>query len=172
MTARPTKQDADDALDIAAEWLGDGTIVWHDWEAILAAEVRALREELEYARQTEHHIEGALEARDKWHKIANEQRAEVERLEAENDRLRRDRAEALNVTSRDGLLSSEWLARTGKAEATIARVEALIPKWDGQSKEKLAQIAFRAMGTAFARGAAFALEATADDLRKALRGEP
>lgn len=39
-------------------------------------------------------------------------RATVERLEGENDQLRQDRYDA----SRDGLLASEWVARTGKAE--------------------------------------------------------
>lgn len=37
-------------------------------------------------------------------------------MQAENDQLRQDRYDALSVTSRDGLLSSEWVARTGKAE--------------------------------------------------------
>jgi len=46
----------------------------------------------------------------------------VAELERENDRLRRDRYEALSVTSRDGLLASEWVARTGRAEAEVQRL--------------------------------------------------
>lgn len=42
--------------------------------------------------------------------------AGLDRLVAENDQLRQDRYDALSVTSKDGLLSSEWIARTGKAE--------------------------------------------------------
>ena len=42
--------------------------------------------------------------------------AEVERLTAHNRKLWQERYDALSVTSRDGLLSSEWVARTGKAE--------------------------------------------------------
>lgn len=43
-------------------------------------------------------------------------RAEVERLEAHNAKLWQDRYDALSVPSKDGLLSSEWIARTGRAE--------------------------------------------------------
>lgn len=45
-----------------------------------------------------------------------EREGECERLTKENARLFQDRYDALSVTSRDGLLSSEWVARTGKAE--------------------------------------------------------
>lgn len=38
----------------------------------------------------------------------------------EIERLRQDRSDALSVTSRDGLLASEWVARTGKAERELA----------------------------------------------------
>jgi uncharacterized protein with PIN domain len=37
-------------------------------------------------------------------------------LQADNERLRQDRADALNVTSREGLLASEWVLRAGRAE--------------------------------------------------------
>ena len=40
---------------------------------------------------------------------------------------RRDRYEALSVTSKEGLLASEWVARTGRAEAEVARLRA---QWD------------------------------------------
>lgn len=40
----------------------------------------------------------------------------IEALRAEVERLKQDRYDALSVTSRDGLLSSEWVLRTGKAE--------------------------------------------------------
>lgn len=46
----------------------------------------------------------------------NEARAESGRIYAQFAQLRQDRADALSVTSRDGLLSSEWVARVGKAE--------------------------------------------------------
>jgi len=64
-----------------------------------------------------------------------EQTKEIERLEELAERRRQDRADALNVKSRDGLLSSEWLARTGKAErerdearAEVERLRARINK--------------------------------------------
>jgi hypothetical protein len=41
-------------------------------------------------------------------------------MRRENDRLRQDRSDALNVRSREGLLASEWIARTGKAERELA----------------------------------------------------
>lgn len=64
--------------------------------------------------------------------------ADLDRLQAENaelvasnDRLRQDRYDALSVTSRDGLLSSEWVMRTGiaerkakEAQSALARVTA------------------------------------------------
>jgi hypothetical protein len=39
----------------------------------------------------------------------------------------RERYEALSVTSKEGLLASEWVARTGRAEAEVARLRA---QWD------------------------------------------
>lgn len=51
-----------------------------------------------------------------WLDDAQAWKDEAGRLERENDQLRLDRRDALSVTSRDGLLSSEWIARTGKAE--------------------------------------------------------
>ena len=48
-------------------------------------------------------------------------RAEGLRAAADEiERLRQDRSDALSVTSRDGLLASEWVARTGKAERELA----------------------------------------------------
>jgi hypothetical protein len=41
---------------------------------------------------------------------------EVKQLQRELDRVRQERSDALNVKSKEGLLSSEWIARTGKAE--------------------------------------------------------
>lgn len=49
-------------------------------------------------------------------------RALIEKLEEDNDRLRRERAEALTVHTKEGLLASEWVARTGKAEAEVRRL--------------------------------------------------
>jgi len=51
---------------------------------------------------------------------------EIERLRAEVERLRQERADALNVMSRDGLLSSEWVLRTGKAEHERDEAHALL----------------------------------------------
>lgn len=51
---------------------------------------------------------------------------ERDRLVAENDRLRQDRYDALSVTSKDGLLASEWVARTGKAERESKALSARI----------------------------------------------
>lgn len=50
--------------------------------------------------------------------------ARVAELEAHGDRLRQDRADALSVKSREGLLASEWVARTGKAERERDKAEA------------------------------------------------
>lgn len=47
--------------------------------------------------------------------VADLQRQLAEAL-MENERLRRERADALAVTTREGLTASEWLLRTGKAE--------------------------------------------------------
>src|SRR5881397_843170 len=73
--------------------------------------------------------------------------AEVRRLQAENDRLRQDRADALSVRSREGLLSSEWVARTGKAERerdeARARAEAnlcSVARIQGELDEACAQL--------------------------------
>lgn len=55
--------------------------------------------------------------------------AEVRRLWAENDRLRRDRYEALTVHTKEGLLASEWVGRTGRAEAKLKAVKTLVSKW-------------------------------------------
>lgn len=55
-------------------------------------------------------------------------RAEVVRWKAENTRLFRDRYDALSVTSREGLLSSEWVARTGKAERERDEAEAEVER--------------------------------------------
>lgn len=51
--------------------------------------------------------------------------AECERLWSEFDRLRQERADALSVTTKEGLGASEWILRTGKAERErdVARAE-------------------------------------------------
>ncbi len=41
---------------------------------------------------------------------------EIDSLRAENARLSPDRYDALSVKSKEGLLASEWIARTGRAE--------------------------------------------------------
>jgi hypothetical protein len=51
---------------------------------------------------------------------------ELASLRRENDRLRQDRSDALNVRSREGLLASEWVARTGKAERELAEARELL----------------------------------------------
>ena len=45
---------------------------------------------------------------------------------------RRDRYEALSVTSKEGLLASEWVARTGRAEAEVSRSHAAILALTGE----------------------------------------
>jgi hypothetical protein len=82
------------------------------------AALRARVEELTLERDRLNRLAGALTAQ------IEQAKAETARLEQENDRLRRDRAEALNVRSRDGLLSSEWVARTGRAEAIAKQMQA------------------------------------------------
>jgi hypothetical protein len=47
---------------------------------------------------------------------ADELRRGIVALGERVDKLAQDRRDALSVTSKDGLLSSEWIARTGKAE--------------------------------------------------------
>lgn len=51
-------------------------------------------------------------------------RKENEQLHVTRDRLRRERAEVLDVKTTDGLTSSEWLVRTAKAEAEAKRLRA------------------------------------------------
>ncbi len=55
----------------------------------------------------------------------------IAKLEAERDdltalaeRRRIDRHEALSVHTKEGLLASEWVARTGKAEAQVKELKA------------------------------------------------
>lgn len=55
----------------------------------------------------------------------------------ENDRLRQDRADALNVKTREGLTCSEWIARTGAAERERDELAALVEKMS----EALSEIA-------------------------------
>ena len=52
----------------------------------------------------------------------------IAELQTDNTRLRQERHDALSVTSRDGLLSSEWVLRTGQAERRVAELEALISR--------------------------------------------
>ena len=56
-------------------------------------------------------------------------------LHDENERLRQDRYEALSVTSRDGLLSSEWVARTGKAERRADKLHAQVKGLEAREAE-------------------------------------
>jgi len=54
------------------------------------------------------------------------QDAEIARLAEDNDQLRRDRYEALSVYTKEGLLASEWVAKTGRAKADLAAVNAKV----------------------------------------------
>lgn len=47
---------------------------------------------------------------------------ETERLRQDVERLRRERSQLLDVKSTDGLSSSEWMMRTARAEAEVARL--------------------------------------------------
>ena len=53
--------------------------------------------------------------------------AALETVLAALEQAQRERYEALSVTSKEGLLASEWVARTGRAEAEVARLRA---QWD------------------------------------------
>jgi hypothetical protein len=53
--------------------------------------------------------------------------AALEAVLAALEQAQRERYEALSVTSKEGLLASEWVARTGRAEAEVARLRA---QWD------------------------------------------
>ena len=66
-----------------------------------------------------------------------QQAQEIERLEAEFDRLRQDRADALSVTTREGLGASEWIARTGKAERERNEALARIASLEAQLAEAM-----------------------------------
>jgi hypothetical protein len=48
----------------------------------------------------------------------------IRKLEAKVARVKQEKADALNVRSKDGLLSSEWIARTGAAERRAEAAEA------------------------------------------------
>ena len=56
--------------------------------------------------------------------VVKDQQDRIRELEAEVARLKQDKADALNVRSKDGLLSSEWIARTGAAERRAEAAEA------------------------------------------------
>lgn len=85
--------------------------------------------------------------------------AEVRRLCVQNDQLRRDRYEALTVHTKEGLLASEWLARTGRAEATVKRVTGLAAKWRAEPGNRSED-----------ENAYSARNECADELEAALRG--
>lgn len=60
--------------------------------------------------------------------ILREHLKEMAELRSQNDRLRQDRYDALSVTSKDGLLASEWVARAGKAERQVAELRAVVER--------------------------------------------
>lgn len=70
--------------------------------------------------------------------------AKIVQLETTVDRLRNERRALLNVKSTDGLLSSEWLLRTAKAEAIT---EAYKKANDELSKSAYVQPEFGALFT-------------------------
>lgn len=96
----------------ALAWVCNGKMQ-ADARAALEARVGELVTDLDDARDQ---VEARGFALDKERATIATLRAELERARADYDRMKLDRADALNVRSRDGLLSSEWIARTGKAE--------------------------------------------------------
>lgn len=51
-------------------------------------------------------------------------RAENAELIVKNEQLYKDRYDALSVHTKEGMLASEWLLRTGKAERRVKELEA------------------------------------------------
>ena len=63
-------------------------------------------------------------------------RAAVSRLAADNARLKEERAAALSVTTREGLLASEWVLRTGMAERKRDRLAARVAELEAAARGK------------------------------------
>lgn len=61
-------------------------------------------------------------------------RAAVSRLAADNARLKEERAAALSVTTREGLLASEWVLRTGMAERKRDRLAARVAELEAAAR--------------------------------------
>lgn len=85
------------------------------------------------------HLEGRFSFQEDWPALIL-LAAEVRRLREDNDRLRRDRAEALNVHTKEGLLASEWVARTGRAEAEVRRLRARLSAEQEAAKDNVTQL--------------------------------
>ena len=65
---------------------------------------------------------------------------DVARVREGRDRAVRDRYDALSVKSRDGLLSSEWIARTGRAERERDEARAALAAAVAEEREACAEI--------------------------------
>ena len=87
--------------------------------------------------------------------------AALEAVLAALEQAQRERYEALSVTSKEGLLASEWVARTGRAEAEVARLRA---QWD-------AGVLAGMCATAEQQGQIVALTGEVERLRVALSDE-
>ncbi len=85
--------------------------------------------------------------------------AERERDEAEvrAERCRRERAEALTVTTREGWSASEWVMRTGRAEAELAALRARVKA--GEQAERAAVVAWLRAGADWLDGMEHGAEA-------------
>lgn len=120
-------------------------------------------------------VESPLSAADVAHRMLA---AEVRRLYADNDRLRRERYDLLGVTTAEGLGAAEWMCRTADAEgrrkradAKVERISALPAKW----RADLAKFQAAPYPTWHVDAAALIERATAafcEELEAALRSEP
>jgi hypothetical protein len=63
-----------------------------------------------------------------WQERAEKAEAEADSMQSQFERLRHERAIALNVKTKEGLTCSEWLLRTGLAEERAEKAEAELAK--------------------------------------------
>ncbi len=108
---------------------GMRTITSVEWaaKAKRIAELEAQLVQLKHVEtQRDHWRKENLDSMDKaiyWEDEYRYALTQIHQLEDENKRLSKERSAALNVTSRDGLLSSEWVLRAGLAEQEVQKLK-------------------------------------------------
>jgi hypothetical protein len=68
-------------------------------------------------------------------KIVQHLQATISKQAEEIERLKKDKYELLNVKSKDGILSSEWLMRTATAEGENTTLKARVAELEGKCEE-------------------------------------